>query len=161
MEEWKTIKDYPNYEVSNIGIVRTTKNEFTRKERVLKRKLSNKGYVRVGLWKSNKVKFISVHRLVAIHFIDNPNNLPEVNHKDGNKENCNNWNLEWTDRKGNSKHASETGLFASRQRHGRTNLSEQDVEDIRNSKLKVSELCEKYNLHNTTIYSILRRETWK
>jgi hypothetical protein len=161
MEEWKQIEDYPNYEVNNAGVIRTTKNEFTRKERILKIKKSNNGYVRVGLWKNNRVSFKSVHRLVAIYFIPNPDNLPEVNHLDGDKENCNDWNLEWSSHIDNSKHASETGLIASRERHGKTNLTSQDVKDIRASELKVTELCEKYNLHNTTIYSIKRGETWK
>lgn len=68
------------------------------------------GYLRVGLCKNNKVKTHLIHRLVAQHYIRNPLNLPEVNHKDGNKSNCKKDNLEWSTSQDNHKHALVNGL---------------------------------------------------
>ena len=59
------------------------------------------GYLKVSLWKDNKQKTFFIHRLVAEAFIPNPNNLPQVNHKDEDKTNNNVWNLEWCDRRYN------------------------------------------------------------
>ena len=98
-----------HYEVSNRGNVR---NSNTGK--ILQPGVSNCGYLRVGIYyvKDNRQYYIhgSVHRLVAIAFIPNPDNLPEVNHKDGNK--THNWveNLEWSSSSDNDYHAYATGL---------------------------------------------------
>ena len=59
------------------------------------------GYLQVALWTNNKPKYYFIHRLVAEAFISNPNNLPQVNHKDEDKTNNNVWNLEWCDRRYN------------------------------------------------------------
>ena len=86
MEQWRTIKDYPNYSVSNYGRVR---NDLTCK--ILKQNLNSSGYYRVMI----AGKQLFVHRLVAMTFIDNPNNYPVVNHKDYNPKNNHVKNLEW------------------------------------------------------------------
>ena len=73
------------------------------------------GYIQVRLWDRNlgKMKYWRVHRLVATTFIPNPDNLPEVNHKDGNKQNNNVENLEWCTHSENIKHAYDIGLLQS------------------------------------------------
>lgn len=96
VEIWKDIKYYENlYQGSNLGRVKSIKFG---KERILKTFKNKDGYLQVGLWKNNKRKIFLVHRLVAQAFLDNPNNLPEVNHKDENKLNNVVSNLEWCDR---------------------------------------------------------------
>lgn len=87
-EEWKGIKDYENYEVSNLGNIRNKKTG-----RILK-SYNKGGYVVVGLSKT-KGKNFQVHRLVCQAFIPNPENKPQVNHKDKNGLNNNVENLEW------------------------------------------------------------------
>ena len=88
-EKWKEIKDYDGeYYVSNFGRVRN-------KTRLLNPYKTQKGYRGVRLTKNNVVKNYLVHRLVAMAFIDNPNNYPTINHKDENKENNRIDNLEW------------------------------------------------------------------
>ena len=86
-EIWKTIKDYPNYQISNLGRVKSLGNNKTRKEKILKSYKNNKGYLKVDLYKEGVIKKYYIHRLVASAFLDNPNNLPQVNHKDEDKTN--------------------------------------------------------------------------
>ena len=101
MEEiWKDIEGYEGlYQVSNLGRVKSfpRKGTHTTKERILKLTKSNKNYVIVILKNNYIQKAKSVHRLVAEAFIPNPNNLPQVNHKDENKLNNKVDNLEWCD----------------------------------------------------------------
>lgn len=98
-ELWKDIKDYEgHYQVSNLSRVKSIKFG---KERILKPVTDRHGYLLVGLWKNNKQKTYKVHRLVAEAFIDNPDNLPQVNHKDENPLNNNVNNLEWCNSKYN------------------------------------------------------------
>lgn len=105
MEQWKQIvvDDVTyDYEVSSYGNVRNVETG-----RILKQ-CDNKGYLRVGLCKNKKQKTFSVHRLVAIMFIPNPNNLPQVNHKDENKHNNHVDNLEWMTQENNLKYGTRT-----------------------------------------------------
>ena len=90
MEDWKPIKDFEVYLVSNLGNVYSTKS----KKKMHLHKMKN-GYMHINLSKNNKKHSFYVHRLVANAFIPNPKNLPQVNHKDENKENNCVSNLEW------------------------------------------------------------------
>lgn len=95
------IKGYEGlYKISNKGdVISLSKNSgfLKRKERYLKPTIKPKGYLDVKLIKDGVNKHFYVHRLVAEHFIPNPNNLPQVNHKDKNPSNNNVENLEWCD----------------------------------------------------------------
>lgn len=95
------IKGYEGlYKISNKGdVISLSKNNgfLKRKERYLKPTIKPKGYLDVKLIKDGVSKHFYVHRLVAEHFIPNPNNLPQVNHKDKNPSNNNVENLEWCD----------------------------------------------------------------
>ena len=90
MEYWKQIEGYPHLLVSRTGQVWTTTYN-----RLLKPHISNRGYLRIGLNKDKVVKSVGVHRLVAQAFIPNPDNLPAVDHIDGNKLNNTVENLQW------------------------------------------------------------------
>ena len=99
IEIWKNVNNYENYEVSSLGNVRNKKTG-----RILKPAIIG-GYYCVGL--SNiKTKTFSVHRLVALAFIENPENKTDVNHKDKNKLNNNVYNIEWNTSKENNIHKS-------------------------------------------------------
>lgn len=112
-EIFKPIKGYEGlYEVSNLGNVKSVcKNGKgigigkSRKEVILK-PIMNKGYLRVNLSKNGVIKHFSIHRLVAEAFLPNPNNYPEVNHKDENKTNNTIDNLEWCDSKYNNNYGT-------------------------------------------------------
>lgn len=95
------------YEISNFGRIKSLKREYqyvnkngklvkyVLPDTILKPGLHTKGYLKVGLYRDSTEERFFVHRLVAIHFIPNPENKPEVNHKDGDRKNCKLNNLEW------------------------------------------------------------------
>lgn len=111
-EVWKDIKGYEKlYQVSNLGNIKTLDYNHTKKEHLLKPILQQDGYYAVNLMKDGKRKRERINRLVAEHYIDNPKNLPSVNHIDGNKLNNKVSNLEWCTYKYNTQHALKTGLI--------------------------------------------------
>lgn len=140
-EIWKKIEGFDNYSVSKDGEIRNTKTGRTLK------KQSNRGYECVSLWKNGKGKRLQVHRLVAIAFIPNPNNLPCVDHintiKTDNrvenlrwctqKENCNNP----LTRKNNSK--SRKGKVLSKEHKQKLSDSHKGKRHSDKAKRKISE----------------------
>lgn len=95
-EIWKDIEGYEGlYQISNWGRVKSLNYNRTGKEGILKPIPTNNGYMIIGLYKNRKPNQYSIHRLVAQAFIPNPDNLPQVNHKDEDKSNNCVWNLEW------------------------------------------------------------------
>ena len=105
MEQWKDIIYEKDYQISNLGRIKSFK---WGKERILKQSQCMNGYYYVNLSKNGIVKNYFVHRLVAEAFLDNPNNLPCVNHKDEDKSNNIVSNLEWCDRKYNQNYGTRT-----------------------------------------------------
>ena len=91
LEVFKTIPGYPNYRVSSWGRVQ---NILT--GQFLKPHPTAKGYLRIDLWDGHGNKqHMRIHRLVAVAFVGNPFNKPQINHIDGNKRNNSYTNLEW------------------------------------------------------------------
>lgn len=110
-EIWKKVKDLP-YEVSNLGNVRRSADVSYKYKRGgnIKPYLNNKGYWCVHMYLKCKMYKFQVHRLIAEYFIPNPNNLPEVNHIDGNPQNNSIENLEWCTHQYNMQHAWDNDL---------------------------------------------------
>ena len=93
MENWKFIN--ANYEVSDKGNIKSVNYRGTGKSAIRKQSISKNGYMRVILSDNGKNKTYFVHRLVAAAFIPNPDNLPEIDHIDGNRANNHADNLRW------------------------------------------------------------------
>ena len=113
MEEWKDIEGYEGlYQVSNLGNVRALKFYHSRNNvHLLKPTVNKYGYCVVSLHKDKKVKQYRVHRLVAIAFLPNPDNLPYVNHIDCDKTNNSLTNLEWCTQSENVKHGYDNNRY--------------------------------------------------
>lgn len=99
----KQIKGFENYTIDTDGNIYSSYRQSFGKPKATK--INNKGYVMVSLYKDKKECMKYLHRLMAENFIDNTNNLPEVNHKDGNKLNNTLDNLEWCTKSYNKKHS--------------------------------------------------------
>lgn len=104
-ERWKPIPFFSDkYRVSSLGRIKNIKTG-----RILCPHPTNVGYLTIQLSRNGVAKSMYVHRLVAMAFLPNPNNLQEVNHKDFNRENNHLNNLEWCSREQNAKHAAKNG----------------------------------------------------
>jgi len=114
---------------------------------------------------THKGNCASVHRFVAAAFIPNPNNLPEVNHKNGNKKDNRVENLEWVTSSQNHKHAYKVlgKQSAAKGKHfnREAKLSPTEVRIIRTSTLGLSELAEYFGINQSTVYNIRKRRTYK
>lgn len=105
---WKTVEEFPDYEISSDCQIRNKKTGHIKKQSIGKR-----GYLVVSMYKEGKGYLRTVHIMYARTFIPNPLNLPMVNHKDGDKTHCTYDNLEWSTAKDNLNHARRIGLHTS------------------------------------------------
>ncbi len=170
MEIWKTMiyqgETYPRFQISNFGNLR---NCYT--GTIYKQNSFAAGYiiVCVSLGSRNRKKAFKIHRAVAETFIPNPNNLPVINHKDGNKLNNNVDNLEWCTQKDNVNHAYNEGLCGIYvgEENFHSKLTQKDVDFIRESyiprdkKYGCRALARRYNVHHSTIENIINNKTWQ
>lgn len=157
---WKTIQCEPLYEVSNYGEVRHKKRKH-----ILKPKKTIWGYYRVCLSRpgTKNGKWYSLHRLVAITFIPNPNSLPQVNHRDGDKTNNNVSNLEWVSAKENIAHAKQVGLIKDGDTYSNTRIhKEKLVEVFALYKLGFSEnyIGELFGVSKYAVSVVLRKKRY-
>jgi hypothetical protein len=178
-EPWKAVPGYEGlYDVSSKGRIRRVHPpNYKHKETlyvVLKPVINRMGYYRITLSKNNNRINYSIHRLVAMAFIENPSNKPFINHKDGNKVNNTVENLEWCTPGENNIHAFETGLNRYHPEHlpllrGEDNpkhiLKENDVRKIRilleSGKYTQSEIGKMYGVSKYAIFDIKRGKSWK
>ena len=163
-EEWKVFPLNEDYIVSNQGRVKrktiTTTHGRVWKERILTNTLTSDNYLKVGIKIDGKQKDRRVHDLVAITFIPNPNNLKEVNHKNGNKLDNRVENLEWCTRSENQKHAVDNNLQPRyRVNTYKGKLSKEERNEVimlfNETDISKRELAKKFDVSDTTINSIL------
>lgn len=129
---WKEYPSNHNYLVSSDGRILSKKMN---KELIPKKNWD--GYLRIQIWKNNKCHMVGWHRVVAETFIDNPDKLSVVNHKDGNKQNNEALNLEWCTQKENIAHAFRTGLSKKCPKNFFATSKKVKQLDLNNNLLKV------------------------
>ncbi len=170
-ELWKPVSGYEGcYEVSSLGRVRSLTRHVNHVNgtcpkygKILSQSPNTKGYLLVGLCVEGEQKTKTVHKLVALAFLVNPDDLPEVNHKDGNKSNNSDSNLEWSSGEDNIKHATRNGLRAKGKSLPSTKLSESDIPIIR---LRIangesfSKIGKSYGINHKAIIAIHTGRSW-
>lgn len=172
-EVWRNIDGYKHYQVSNIGRVVARKHKTwiernqshgTIKEHFLKAEKDKDGYLKVRLHKHGNSRKFFVHRLVATAFIPNKENKPQVNHKDGIKDNNVVYNLEWVTASEQRKHAYDTGLqSACGEKNGKAKLTYKEIGEIRmlhSYGYKHQELADIYNISCSHVTNIVNYKYW-
>lgn len=154
--------DY-KYKIGDFGTVLSCDKDMGElKFTVIKEHIGYKEYRYVRISINKKVEIKKPHRLVAIHFIDNPENKPQVNHLDGDKGNNTKKNLAWATPSENMSHAFLTGLNKPRKGvdHHNNKLSECQVVEIYKSPLSCNELAKIYPVRSSTIFNIKAGNIW-
>lgn len=182
-EKWEDIAGLEGlYQISNLGRVKGLPREWLcayhgkslRKapERILRPTINGKGYENLGLNNAKKErKMYRVHQMVAKTFVLNPQNLPQVNHKNGNKIDNRVENLEWTTNLENMRHAWKNGLKNANHTRGsknpNTKLTEETVKEIkdvlknRSDKFGDRTIAKMFNVSRNIVTQIRRGNTWK
>ena len=164
MEIWKDIEKFEGvYQVSNNGRLKSFKHG---RERILKGGLNSKGYPHAILRLGSIAICAKLHRLVAIAFIENPENKPQVNHKNGIKTDNSVENLEWATNRENMDHAMLNGLrrkYPKGSEMTNAKLNENKVKGIREMHPEKSEhaLARLMGVSRSVIHDVLSRRTWK
>lgn len=154
-----------NYKVYEDGRVQRVKNDYPTSKvgKFLKPEIV-RGYQRVTLCYMGKVKRFLVHRLVAQVHLPNPDNLPVINHKDGNKQNNQVYNLEWTTQAMNEKHSYDVLAKTAPcgDDHYGAVLTDEQVREIRETENpNFSQMAREYGVHRMTVTDAYNYVTWK
>lgn len=160
-EKWVWINGFEGlYKISDKGNVYSAK---TNKNLSLNR-ITKDGYNHVAIRKDGKAHNLKIHRIVAKHFIPNPENKPTVNHIDGNKQNNSVSNLEWATREENMQHAYKLGLKKMHKgcEHASSKLTAEQVAEIKQTYKRYKKgfgsvaLAKKYGVESSTILRIVQ-----
>ena len=158
------ILNFPGYFINRDGKVFTDKIPGAKGKRgskiiELKGSINNNGYKRVNLRANNKNNPLSVHRLVAITFIENPKSLPIINHKDGDKLNNQVSNLEWCTSSDNNKHAIYSGMVKSLPNS--LKLDQVKVTKIRSEYNDfINQIKSEYQISRRQVLRVLQNKNW-
>jgi hypothetical protein len=164
-------------EVLTLGLYRVTsegevESLHSGSARILKQSVMTDGYCRVGLCHLGKVNYVKCHRFIAIALIPNPDDKPEVNHKDGVKSHNHPLNLEWATFSENIKHAVDTGLIihAKGEELPQAKITEIQVREIlklgasrkgkKRTFLSNAKIGALYGIKHGAVRAILARENW-
>jgi predicted XRE-type DNA-binding protein len=164
-EELKRIDGYPDYYISNYGRVWSDKSCRGTKGRWLKARTNRGGYYQINLLKNGKRKTERIHKLVAQHFLKNPNGYPCVLHNDGDPYNNHVENLRFGSAKMNHDDAVRHGTRGFGEKSPNPKLTADAVREIKillcDSDLTQREIGEKFGVSKGTISKIKNRKLWK
>ena len=151
MEEFRDIKGFEDYQVSNLGRIYSKK----RKVFLIIKRLAGRGYYQVRLCKNGRIFYKNLHRLIAETFIPNPNNLRTVNHINGNKLDNRVENLEWADDCKQQHEACLLGLKPTTQ-HILTEEEIIEVYRLYSEGISVKEIASLYNTRTQQICKLVK-----
>lgn len=164
-EIWRWIKNFEGwYQISTKG--GRLRSYHRGKVRLIKPKINEEGYYQIGLYKDGKTYCKVLNQLVAQAFIPNPDDKPEVDHRDNNPLNNDVENLRWATRKENAEYAAETGRYRIGENHGNAVLTAKLAKEIYDSYIPHSKefgikaLAQKYGVSRSTIENIVYGKTW-
>ena len=176
-EIWKDVEEFENlYEISNFGRLRNKPRKVNsvlgnKGFRIIASKIkpaqdNGRGYKQFYVQINRKRILQYAHRLVAKYFLSNIDNLPEVNHIDGDKSNNHVSNLEWVTLQENRNHAVNSGLIPNGEKHHLAKLSKKQVIILRrlykiNPKFNRKSVCEKLNMSQSQVSTIIHGHQWK
>lgn len=161
-EEWRTVSEFPNYEVSDRGRIRriTYLAQYPQTG-------PDGGYACVRIYDKGTRYERKVHRLAALAFIPNPNNLPLVNHKDFDRMNPDIENLEWASHRGNFDYsrARHKAAVPRGEKHGLSKLTPPQVHCIRTfarwTHWRQRSIGKRFGITQHSVWMIVQRLTWK
>ena len=165
MEQWKRINNYPQYQVSNLGSI---KREYPNGKFKMIKPLPSGcyRYLMVTLCKNSQATKSYIHRIVADHFLPNPDpkNYSTVGFKNKDGQDCRVENLYWTNQQELMQLRQQQDRYYKGSEHHASRLTEKDVIEIRKMKadgFRNVDICKLYGIHNATLSAILKRHTWK
>lgn len=162
-ETWKIVKDTDSiYQISSLGRLKTNNWKNHGLEKVMKPARDKKGYLRTVIKRNGKLGTVKLHRLVAETFIPNPENKPQVNHKNGIKDDNRVENLEWCTNSENHKHSFAIGTQSNKGENNPTNKLTDKMVLYMRSHPEIRTLCfaSIYRLERSTIKRARYGKTW-
>jgi hypothetical protein len=175
-EVWVNCKGWEDlYQISSWGRIKGVETFFIKTtngrtmsvykpERIRTKRYHRFGYLRTSFWRDEKVTHYSCHRLVALHFIPNPNNYPQVLHKDDDPKNARWDNLFWGTQKDNIQDCVSKGRWHMGSKNGNSKLKDSQIPEIRKLiKEGVSErkIATRFKVGRYAITAIKRGITWR
>ena len=167
-ELWKEIPNFSRYHCSNTGKLKTFSWKGGKETRILKPHPNHKGYLMTMLKRDDgKSKTVTVHRMVATTWLENLENKPEINHKNGIKTDNMVDNLEWCTQEENRAHAIENDLqyVLKGEEIGNSILTKEQVIEIREKFVPRiygrDKLAQEYGVKPCTIKDVILRRSWK
>jgi hypothetical protein len=175
MENWKRIPGYSLYEASDLGKIKTFNWKNKKTEAIMKPSIDGSGYLRTMLKRDSdgEIHTIKVHRIIGITFIPNPNNKPQINHKNGIRTDNRVINLEWVNNSENIKDSFAKGRSSNLgSKNPCATLTEEQVMEIRKNyvygrktakkgDITKRQIAEKYGTSFNVIKLLIQKRSWK
>lgn len=168
MQIFVAVQNFPSYLIGDRGEVISLNYRHTGKAKKLKRSVNRYGYENVELWKNGEGKRVTVHQLVAQHFVPNPNDKPQVDHLNGDKTDNRAKNLEWVAAEENIRRFWKDNKQQRRDRSGEKNhaskVTKGEAERIKmlyeETEATQSDIATRFDLNQSQVSRIVNGKRW-